>query len=469
MKKKIKQLLEKSKDILKEHWTICIVIFIATILNLLALYQLGYKYTLNSDDLSYVNSGIEFLKTGRITMHGVLSAQIMPGMTFFIAILCLFFGTGNSLWLVLKLCWITMGIITILNVYKSIRLFANKYISAIPCLFFLAADFIWTNNIILTETPFIFIFSLLIYHTLKLVESKSVKDYILIVIYYIIGVFIRPNIGIFPVFIVIYFLLKKYDFKLLIKQCFIAGIVLVLTLIPWIYRNYQVFDKFIPLTYGMGNPLLLGTYQGEGYPSDEELDYVKNVDSKMSDDMIYYMTNTEEKPHLTRYYRLEYDGLKAEYRMNYWWEHNKSSMIKSYLFLKPQYMVYSWFYWDTVLGVPETTLQLIRKIEIIIFVICSIAIIINKKFIKELIFLILVYGSQIALYSYTFAFSRYAITLFFIRFVLIGFGLKVIYDEIIKWRSKKNESINDNSSVQRRTKHRKHSKENNKLQPKIKK
>ena len=233
-----------------------------------------------------------------------------------------------------------MGISTICVVYKTIKLYTNKYISALSCLFFLAIDYVWMDNLILTETPFILLFALLIYHTLKLSQNTNRKDYILIIIYYIMAVFIRPNIGIFPIFLFIFLLLKKYDFKLLMKQCLIAGAILLLCLIPWAYRNYKVFGKFIPLTYGIGNPLLLGTYQGVGYPLNEELDYVKNVDEKIPDKMKYYLENTNEKEYMTKYYLLEYDGMKAKYRMHEWWNKDKISMLKSYLIYKTNISVF---------------------------------------------------------------------------------------------------------------------------------
>ncbi len=52
----------------------------------------------------------------------------------------------------------------------------------------------------------------------------------------------------------------------MVKQALISVLVLFVVLGPWWARNYIQFDKFIPLTAGAGNPLLLGTYQGEGYP-----------------------------------------------------------------------------------------------------------------------------------------------------------------------------------------------------------
>lgn len=303
------------------------------------------------------------------------------------------------------------------------------------------------DNLILTETPYILLFSLLIYHTLKLSMKANKKDFILIVIYYILAVFIRPTIGIFPIFLFAFLILKKYNFKLLIRQCIIAGIILLLCLIPWTYRNYKIFNHFIPLTYGTGNPLLLGTYQGSGYPTDEELDYVKNVDEKMPAEMKYYLQNPNKKDYMTKYYSLEYDGLKAKYRMHEWWNKDKVSMLKSYLIYKPLQNFDNYFYWDTIMGISGNQLNVVRKVEIILFVISSILIFINKKRIKEWLFLILTYGSQIAIYSYTFAFSRYAISMFFIRYIIIGIGILSFCEIYKSRRGKRNESVNDNSSI----------------------
>ena len=438
--------IKKVKKIIKNNWPIIFVIGISLIMHSLALNELGFKYSLKSDDLHYVYSGIEFAKTGHIIMHDVLSAQIMPGLTFVIAFLSLIFGSGIKLWIALKILYMLMGLMTIVIVYKTLRLYTNKYIATIPCIFFLAADFVWMDNLILTETPFILLFSLLVYFTLRLSINRSKRDYILIIICYILALFIRPNIGIYPLFLFIFLLLKKYDLRLLIKQCLVAGIVLLLVLTPWTIRNYKVFGKFIPLTYGMGNPLLLGTYQGFNYPADDEVEYQKEVYEKAPEELRYYLENPDEKDYMTKYYSLEYDGLIAKYRMRKWWKNDKKAMLRSYLLYKPRILIDTAFYWKEILGIKISMLYIIRKVELILTAISILVIIINKKRIKEMLFLGMIYMSQIILYAYTFAFDRYGITLFFIRYLIIGIGIDVIY-KMIKNRSKKNESINDSSSI----------------------
>lgn len=432
-KVEIKSLTKKEKilSFLKEHWPMILITIISLTLHIIALVNLGFKYTLSSDDLSYVNSGITFLETGTITMHDTLSAQIMPGMTFLIALFAAIFGKGTMLWVTLKLLWITMGILTPIVIYNIMRQFTkNKIIACIPSIFLLTTDFIWMNNVILTETPYFLLFTLLIYHSVKLAKTQSTRDYVFIIIYYMIAVFIRPNIGIFPIFLFFYLLFNKYSFVKLIKQGLIAGAILLLLLTPWTIRNYKQFDKFIPLTYGTGNPLLLGTYQGVGYPADENLDYEKNVMDKMPKDMKHYLSNPEEKPYLTRYYSLELDGLKAKYRMQEWWKGAPGSMIKSYLIYKPYTLVFDLFYWKEILGVSSKELIVLRNIEVLLFIITSIIILFTKTRIKEWLFLMFTYGTQVLIYSYTFAFGRYGITMHFFRYLTIGLGILALYEFI---------------------------------------
>jgi len=93
----MKKYLVKALKFIKDNWPICTILLVSLIMHIFAFVELGYDYNLNSDDVSYIKSGIVFYQTGTITMHGVLSAQIMPGMTFLIALFCVFFGTGNAL------------------------------------------------------------------------------------------------------------------------------------------------------------------------------------------------------------------------------------------------------------------------------------------------------------------------------------------------------------------------------------
>lgn len=163
----------KITEFIKENKIVILIMISLFLIRALAMADLGVKYSLNSDDLSYVLSGIEFQKTGTITMHGVISAQIMPGMTILIGILSFIFGDGNLLWLVLKLVWITMGCITAFLAYKCVRVFAPKWCGVITLLLFFSPDFIWMDNLILTETPFTLCLVGMIYSTLMMGKTQE--------------------------------------------------------------------------------------------------------------------------------------------------------------------------------------------------------------------------------------------------------------------------------------------------------
>ena len=140
-----------------------------------------------------------------------------------------------------------------------------------------------------------------------------------------------------------------------------------------------MFGKFIPLTYGMGNPLLLGTYQGFNNPADDEVEYQKEVYEKAPEELRYYLENPDEKDYMTKYYSLEYDGLIAKYRMRKWWKNDKKAMLRSYLLYKPRILIDTAFYWKEILGIKISTLYIIRKVELILTAISILVIFINKK------------------------------------------------------------------------------------------
>lgn len=442
--------MKKYKDFLRENVGIVIILILALYLRLVIMNELGVDYSLESDDLAYIKSGRVFLEEGTITMHRVLSAQIMPGMTFFISFFGLIFGTGYVQMVVLKIVWTIMGLTSILYLYKIVNIYASKFFSCLASCFLLALDFAWIDNLILTETPFMLVIIMLIYNSLLLAETNDKKHFWYIVVWYIIGVFIRPNIGIYPIFLIIYLLLRGYDKMLLFKQTLIAGGILLITLTPWTIRNYYHFERFIPLTYGAGNPLLLGTYQGHGFPDDKDLDYKTNVDEKMSEEMYAYIyevdeeNDDEEKKYMRKYYWLEQDKYKAKYRMQEWWKRDPKSMIYSYAVEKPLLLLYGTYSID-MFDIPKEFNLKFRDVDLALFGVALVAIIITRKRIKETVFLLLFYASQIALYSYTYAFARYGATLYCIRFIIIGIGLYSIYSFILPYIKKK---LNRNSKPQ---------------------
>ena len=415
------------KDVLsfvKEHRAALIVLFLLFVLRLMTLYSLGFTYSLDSDDAAYIESGIQFARTGTITMHDAYpSAQIMPGMTVLIGLFVLLFGEGKLLWVVLKLLWICMGLGTAWLIYRSVCLFVPKWCGVIGMLPLFRADFIWMDNLILTETPFMFALTAMVYYTLRMGKQPGFRYFWPCAISYMAGLMLKANIALYPLFALVYLLVVKYDWKLLAKQCVVlAGIVLCFV-VPWSIRNYVQFHAFVPLTYGAGNPTLLGTYQGEGFPSDDILDYETNVErvaeEKYAD---YYDDAGKVLPRYQRYVSLQKDGIKAAYRQQVWWNTDYKKMLYSYGVIKPQTMIESVFYWDTVFDQPIETLQQIQRVDLYLCIASLVAALVLKRHRKPMLFITAVYLGNIYIYSMTYAFSRYNASLMSMRFILLGIG-----------------------------------------------
>lgn len=423
------KLRERFIALLKENKIILIVMLVLLIERLYILFALGPQYTLNSDDAEYVESGVEFARSGKITYCGVITAQIMPAMTVFIGLLSMIFGTGSLLWLVLKLCWITMGVFTAFFIYKVVGLFAPKWCGIVASLFLLLPNFIWMDNLLLTETPFIFLMSATVYFTLMMEKTGKWKYFWFCAVTYMLAFMLKANFALYPIFALIYLLLSRYDRKKLIKQCICLACVVLCFVIPWSIRNYCLYDRFIPLTCGVGNPMLLGSYQGEGAPDDASLDYDLHVEKVLKEQNADYYNEdgSVKKDYYEAYLSLKHDEIKAKYRISVWLEENPLNFAKTYLYEKPRQMIEDVFYWQGILDVQKETLVKIRKIDFYICCLGLLAAFLLKKRRSVISFLWLLYLGNIYLYSLTsFAFDRYAETVSVLRYMLVGISLYLI-------------------------------------------
>ena len=415
--------------VLENKW-ILLVMALLFIERFYAMYRLGITYSLGSDDVSYVISGITFKNTGAITMHGSLSAQIMPGMPVLIGLFSMVFGEGKLLWLALKLFWFVMGSFSAFFAYKIVTLYTPKWCGIVTVLGFFWPDFAWMDNLILTETPFLVLFLAMIYFTLMMGRTGKNLYFWLCMAAYMLALMFKANIAPYPVFALVYLLIVKYNFKKLMKQALVLACAVLCFVIPWSIRNYIHYDAFIPLTWGSGNPLLLGTYQGHGYPADENLDYETNVDEVVKEKFSeYYDEDGNITPdYMKRYISLESDGIKARYRLAEWAKTNPLSLIDSYLIEKPSDMIHSVFYWEELFDISADTILFWRDINWVLCILIVCAALYLKKYRSILLLLSALYLGNIYIYAMTFSYSRYAATLLPLRFIAIGIGIPLLID-----------------------------------------
>lgn len=413
--------IRRRRDFFRSHWVMLIILWLLFFERLWMLSRLGPSYNINSDDISYIKSGITLYRTGTVTMHGVISAQIMPGLPAIIALFCSIFGTGSGLWLPLKVAWCIMGTLAAFFTYLAIREKAPAYAAIIASLFFFAPDFAWQDNVILTETPYLFLVSLYLYGVMRMGNRKDWAGFAIMAISAYLAFLLKAQALCLFFLPLPYFWIKKYPSTRLYVQAFMVFVALLAFMLPWSVRNYKHFRNYIPTTYGIGNPLLLGTYQGEGYPPEELFDRSKYVDEVYEEHAFLKDKDGNFAPKHKRYFELLTDEKMAKARMVYWWKHDRESMVKSYLWLKPKRMIDASFYWDEVIPHTKYAIVLLRKVGFDLAMAAAIVVLLARKYIAETYFVLFAYWAQIYMYAYAYVFDRYAQTLLPFRFMAVGF------------------------------------------------
>lgn len=414
-------------DFFRREWLPCALVLVLLLARLAALRTLNATYTLYSDDLSYINSGITLAKTGMLTMHdnSVPTGQIMPGMSVLIALFYLVLGEGTALWLGLKLFWIVMGSLTGWFIYHSVRLYAPAWCAGVATLFLLRPDFLWTDNLILTETPTMLCFSVMLYCTLQLARTDRTRYAALGGAAFLLAFLLRANMGVCILFVGAYLLASKLPLKTLLKRGLALGLVLLCFLVPWTVRNYIHFHAFIPISFGAGNPVLLGTYQGRGYPLDEELDYETHVEQVVRERYAAYYNEDGSIPHeYQKYLELQTDAVKASYRQRVWLARSPGSFALSYLAIKPWHIMRGVFYWQRLWDIPHEVLKAGQAGLLWICLAMGISLFARKRNRRELAFLAVLYLGNVWLCALAFALDRYNIVLMPALLVFFGVGLE---------------------------------------------
>ncbi len=396
----------------------------------------------NSDDVAYVQSGIVFANTGVISVWSDYpTAKIMPGMPVLCGLFSFFFGEGAAYINATRSFMILLGCCSIFVFYKACCEIMPKWYAVFASLSFLLPNWAWSDNAILTEPPYLLFFLITVFYTFRMGNetTPSHRSVIGYSVGFMLALMFRANILSIPLFTAIYLIFfKKRPFKSLIRPALVLACCLLVFIIPWSIRNYKLFGEFIPITNGAGNPTLLGTYQGESAPRDDELDYETNVYS-----VIYkeYSEYYDDKGNLLDLAYGEYladkaDRLKAEYRLREWFDRDPKGLIWSYLVSKPACML-NWV-WEWL---PSPTLyNALHYISCVNFACCVITFalsLIHKKQRRIVFFLSLIYWTNLYVFAFSFASERYSAMLMPFRYMLCALGLQLAL-EFIRSRKTKN-------------------------------
>lgn len=421
---------------------IFLLVALAFLERVVMFFIIGSGVGSNSDDVAYIQSGIVFANTGVISVWSEYpTCKIMPGMPVLCGIFSFIFGEGTAYINATRFCMIAFGCASVYVFYKCCRIFIPGWYSIFASLSFLLPNWAWSDNNILTEPPYLFFYLLTFYFTLRLgEESTPSRKYVVgFTLSFMLALMFRANILSLPFFVILYLLaFKKKSISFLLRPAVTLCCALLIFIIPWSIRNYIHFGEFIPISCGAANPTLLGTYQGDGAPSDEELDYETNVYAVLREQYPQYFNDdgTVKDPAMGEIVDEKSDQIKTAYRLKEWFKRDPIGLIRAYLISKPACMLNWVWCW-----LPYPTLYYtLHYISCINFACCIVSFILAFACRKKrgiMLFLSLTYWINLYVFAFSFASERYSSMLMPFRYMICAIGLYLIVDLFKQRKHKK--------------------------------
>ncbi|MCL6515987.1 glycosyltransferase family 39 protein [Alicyclobacillus sp.] len=398
----------------RDRW-IFLVLGLAFAIRAAVLVRYRLSLTLNSDDVGYMHSAIWLLQYGRFTYHAPdePTAHMMPGITLLLAAVFAVFGWGPWGVMIAKGVMTLFGVAAVYGVYlcgrEAFGVFAGL-IAALGAAIYVPG--VLTDTLLLTEPPFAAAFAFLMYFTLRLVRTRQTRDLLAAVGCYLVALYFRPTVALFPLVILIYLLSHRYPWRKLVRHAGLGAVVVCLLLAPWWVRNEVTFHRFVPLTNGQGDPLLLGTFQGEGFPPGTYQDTLNAIKAAHPGVDAFHLSTLEKQA--------------AEQRLKTWWREDRSAFLRSFLSIKPQILWNRPFYWKPILRVKQDTMRWVQPILIQLGCIgWAVALILGRRR-RETLFFILTLVYYTALYAAYFAYGRYSEPFMPYLFLGVGAGLAAV-------------------------------------------
>ena len=391
-----------------------------------------------SDSLNYYHSGLDLMQTGRLIYRGCPTALIMPGISVLIGALSLIFPEGTALVYAIRIVWILMGSFVPLLLYKSLRFFTEKPAAFAGACVYLLPWHVQIDCYLLTECPYYLFFALSFYFALRLGQKRDKLSAWFWAFSILASLMFRANILIFAAFCFLYFIVfLRFSKKDLFRCTAILCAVLALFIIPWSIRNYRLYNAFIPVTYGASNPMFEGTYQGDDYPSDDEVyaldpDYnvYAEVSAKRPDllDADGHVFN----PEMQQYVDMLVAGELGHHRLQSWWTLRPMSLLKTYLYTKPR-MILNWvWYYIELCGISYSIAHRFRQVGFLFCLLTTFLSFRQKRHRRLVIFLWLAYLMNLYILSTSYAVDRYAQMIMPYRYLLCGLGIDLLIAPVLK-------------------------------------
>lgn len=226
----------------EERYFVCLVFLAALILRL--VFVIPSLEIPVSDAAAYDNLGLSISQgKGYINNDGSPHSFRPPFYPAFLAVMYKLFGHSYQ---AVRIAQSLLGAVTCVSIFfigKKAYGSVVGILAASISVFYL--PFIKSAELLLTELLFTFILGLIIFYLFRIRFAVKTLDCVIAGILLGLSALTRSMMLIFPLLMIPLFVSSKRTFN---KKYFIILLSFFVTLLPWIIRNYIVYDAFIPVS-----------------------------------------------------------------------------------------------------------------------------------------------------------------------------------------------------------------------------
>ncbi|MGL4991984.1 MAG: ArnT family glycosyltransferase [Sarcina sp.] len=376
-------------------------------------FLLGSLTKLNNDDVRYFNTAQLLIEKHTLYYYGVKTCFIMPLFPLFLSGIMSIFGTGDSTLTAIRIIQAIMQGVSLYFIYLIGREIFNKKVAIIAAfLFALYLPEAVAPNLILTEVLFQFLFIIMFYFAIVAIKENKLTYYIITSIFWALTCLTRPNAAIFPLFIIIFWIVYKYSWKDMIKYILTAFVIFSIIFAPWWIRNYNLKGHFVLFTDSSANPKLLGSLIFNNPPS-----FANEIPTKYG--MIkfqkgVYMANSQQNE-LANY--IIKTGFKTHpLRYAAWYTLGKTVT----LYYKP-------YYWKPIMGINMGIMMFVQAVYMILAIIGIVISLLKKNRNKTYFMLLTLFIMCTVVYWPFVTFSRYGFPNMFMLILFAAFAITKIF------------------------------------------
>lgn len=181
---------------------------------------------------------------GYVNTDGTAHSLYPPFYPFFLSLIYRFLGHSYT---GVKIVQSIIGAFSCVLIYligKRIYGFAIGAIASGISVFY--PPFIMSTKLLLTELVFTFLLVLVILYLLKIQEEPHLRRCIILGLLLGIALLTKSVMIFFPFFIVPLFIYLKKNYLDKLKRFIVLMSFFVLSISPWIIRNYNIYHRFVP-------------------------------------------------------------------------------------------------------------------------------------------------------------------------------------------------------------------------------